>query len=232
MTAQHPMLTLLRQAAFLTSAPRLSACPPTIAFEVAFAGRSNAGKSSAINTLTNQRQLARASKTPGRTQLLNYFSLDEQRCLVDLPGYGYAAVPLAVKEAWQKELENYLIKRDSLQGLIVLMDIRHPLQKYDEMLLNWAQRRNLRVHILLTKADKLNRSPALAALQSMQKQLKAKNIVATVQLFSALRRMGLEEAAQVLGEWLNYPPAPVELVAEDVTTPAIDNELTSEPKDI
>jgi len=224
MTAQHPMLTLLRQAAFLTSAPRLSACPPTIAFEVAFAGRSNAGKSSAINTLTNQRQLARASKTPGRTQLLNYFSLDEQRCLVDLPGYGYAAVPLAVKEAWQKELENYLIKRDSLQGLIVLMDIRHPLQKYDEMLLNWAQKRNLRVHILLTKADKLNRSPALAALQSMQKQLKAKNIVATVQLFSALRRMGLEEAAQVLGEWLNYPPAPV----ADLSTLVGDDTLVSE----
>lgn len=228
MTAQHPMLTLLRQAAFLTSAPRLSACPPTIAFEVAFAGRSNAGKSSAINTLTNQRQLARASKTPGRTQLLNYFSLDEQRCLVDLPGYGYAAVPLAVKEAWQKELENYLIKRDSLQGLIVLMDIRHPLQKYDEMLLNWAQKRNLRVHILLTKADKLNRSPALAALQSMQKQLKAKDIVATVQLFSALRHIGLEEAAQVLGEWLNYPPAPV----EEVSTPVIDGEVASETKDI
>ena len=211
----HPMLTLLRQAKFMTSAPRLSACPPNIGYEVAFAGRSNAGKSSAINALTNQRQLARASKTPGRTQLLNYFSLDEERRLVDLPGYGYAAVPLAVKEAWQKELENYLIKRDSLQGLIVLMDIRHPLQKYDEMLLNWAQKRNLRVHILLTKADKLNRSPALAALQSMQKQLKAKNIVATVQLFSALRRMGLEDAAQVLGEWLNYPPATV----EDVNTP-------------
>jgi GTP-binding protein len=231
MTAQYTMLTLLRQATFLTSAPRLSACPPTINYEVAFAGRSNAGKSSAINTLTNQRQLARASKTPGRTQLLNYFSLDEERCLVDLPGYGYAAVPLAVKEAWQKELENYLLKRDSLQGLIVLMDIRHPLQKYDEMLLNWAQKRNLRVHILLTKADKLNRSPALAALQSMQKQLKAKNLVASVQLFSALRRMGLEDAAQVLGEWLNYPPAPVEVV-EEATTPVVDIELTSETKDI
>lgn len=202
----HPMLTLLRQAKFMTSAPRLSACPPYIGYEVAFAGRSNAGKSSAINALTNQRQLARASKTPGRTQLLNYFNLDEQRCLVDLPGYGYAAVPLAIKEAWQKELENYLIKRDCLQGLIVLMDVRHPLQKYDEMLLNWAQRRHLNVHILLTKADKLNRSPALAALQSMQKQLKAKNFVASVQLFSALEKTGLEEAAKVLGEWLNYPP--------------------------
>jgi GTP-binding protein len=231
MTAQYTMLTLLRQATFLTSAPRLSACPPTIVYEAAFAGRSNAGKSSAINTLTNQRQLARASKTPGRTQLLNYFSLDDERCLVDLPGYGYAAVPLAVKEAWQKELENYLLKRDSLQGLIVLMDIRHPLQKYDEMLLNWAQKRNLRVHILLTKADKLNRSPALAALQSMQKQLKEKDIVATVQLFSALRRIGLEEAAQVLGEWLNYPPAAVELV-EEVSAPIVEGELTNETKDI
>ena len=122
----------------MTSAPRLSACPPNIGYEVAFAGRSNAGKSSAINALTRQRQLARASKTPGRTQLLNYFSLDEERRLVDLPGYGYAAVPMAIKLAWQKELENYLIKRESLQGLILLMDIRHPLQKYDEMMLNWA----------------------------------------------------------------------------------------------
>lgn len=226
MTTQHPMRILLRQATFLTSAPRLSACPPQITHEVAFAGRSNAGKSSAINTLTNQRQLARASKTPGRTQLLNYFSLDEQRCLVDLPGYGYAAVPLAVKEAWQKELENYLIKRDSLQGLIVLMDIRHPLQKYDEMLLNWAQKRNLRVHILLTKADKLNRSPALAALQSMEKQLKAKNIVATVQLFSALRRMGLDEAAVVLADWLNYPPVEVTEEISVIEEPQIlDSEL-------
>ncbi|PTQ88887.1 GTP-binding protein [Agitococcus lubricus] len=206
MSSQNPVLTLLEKAQFMTSAPRLSACPPNIGYEVAFAGRSNAGKSSAINALTRQRQLARASKTPGRTQLLNYFSLDAERRLVDLPGYGYAAVPLAMKEAWQKELENYLIKRDSLQGLIVLMDVRHPLQKYDEMLLNWAQRRQLRVHILLTKADKLNRSPALAALQAMKKQLKAKNIIASVQLFSALQRMGLEEAADVLGQWLNYPP--------------------------
>jgi GTP-binding protein len=215
MTVQHSMLTLLRQATFLTSAPRLSACPPNIGYEVAFAGRSNAGKSSAINALTNQRQLARASKTPGRTQLLNYFSLDEQRCLVDLPGYGYAAVPLAVKEAWQKELENYLIKRDCLQGLIVLMDIRHPLQKYDEMLLNWAQKRQLRVHILLTKADKLNRGPAMTAIQDMKKQLQAKNIKASVQLFSSLQKTGLEDAAQVLGEWLNYPPQVEESISTD-----------------
>ncbi len=206
MSAQNPVLTLLEKAKFMTSAPRLSACPPNIGYEVAFAGRSNAGKSSAINTLTRQRQLARASKTPGRTQLLNYFSLDEERRLVDLPGYGYAAVPLAMKLAWQKELENYLIKRESLQGLILLMDIRHPMQKYDEMLLNWAQERNLRVHILLTKCDKLNRGPSMLALQEVKKQLLAKKLVASISLFSSLNKQGLEDAAVILGDWLNYPP--------------------------
>jgi GTP-binding protein len=218
MSPQNPVLTLLEKARFLTSAPRLSACPPNIGYEVAFAGRSNAGKSSAINALTRQRQLARASKTPGRTQLLNYFSLDEERRLVDLPGYGYAAVPLDMKLAWQKELENYLIKRESLMGLIVLMDIRHPLQKYDEMLLNWAQSRGLRVHILLTKADKLNRGPAMTALQEVKKLLKTKQLVASVQLFSALQRIGLEDAAIVIGEWLHYPPPPS--VEEASTEPA------------
>jgi len=208
MSEQNPVLTLLEKAKFMTSAPRLSACPPNIGYEVAFAGRSNAGKSSAINALTRQRQLARASKTPGRTQLLNYFSLDEERRLVDLPGYGYAAVPMAIKLAWQKELENYLIKRESLQGLILLMDIRHPLQKYDEMMLNWAQERNLRVHILLTKCDKLNRGPSMLTLHDVKKQLLAKKLVASIQLFSSLNKQGLEDAAVVLGEWLNYPPAP------------------------
>ena len=114
----HPMLTLLRQAKFMTSAPRLSACPPNIGYEVAFAGRSNAGKSSAINALTNQRQLARASKTPGRTQLLNYFSLDEERRLVDLPGYGYAKVSQSMKFDWEKHLGDYLQERQSLRGVI------------------------------------------------------------------------------------------------------------------
>jgi GTP-binding protein len=220
MSEQNPVLTLLEKAKFMTSAPRLSACPPNIGYEVAFAGRSNAGKSSAINALTRQRQLARASKTPGRTQLLNYFSLDEERRLVDLPGYGYAAVPLAIKMAWQKELENYLIKRESLQGLILLMDIRHPLQKYDEMMLNWAQERGLRVHILLTKCDKLNRGPSMLTLQDVKKQLLAKKLVASIQLFSSLNKQGLEDAAVVLGEWLNYPPAPVELITEtDIIIP-------------
>ena len=222
MSEQNSVLTLLEKAKFMTSAPRLSACPPNIGYEVAFAGRSNAGKSSAINALTRQRQLARASKTPGRTQLLNYFSLDEERRLVDLPGYGYAAEPMAIKLAWQKELENYLIKRESLQGLILLMDIRHPLQKYDEMMLNWAQERGLRVHILLTKCDKLNRGPSMTTLQEVKKQLLAKKLVASIQLFSSLNKQGLEDAAVVLGEWLNYPPAPIELAHEiDITPPEV-----------
>ena len=222
MSEQNSVLTLLEKAKFMTSAPRLSACPPNIGYEVAFAGRSNAGKSSAINALTRQRQLARASKTPGRTQLLNYFSLDEERRLVDLPGYGYAAVPMAIKLAWQKELENYLIKRESLQGLILLMDIRHPLQKYDEMMLNWAQERGLRVNILLTKCDKLNRGPSMLTLQDVKKQLLAKKLVASIQLFSSLNKQGLEDAAVVLGEWLNYPPAPIELAHEiDITPPEV-----------
>ena len=222
MSEQNSVLTLLEKAKFMTSAPRLSACPPNIGYEVAFAGRSNAGKSSAINALTRQRQLARASKTPGRPQLLNYFSLDEERRLVDLPGYGYAAVPMAIKLAWQKELENYLIKRESLQGLILLMDIRHPLQKYDELMLNWAHERGLRVHILLTKCDKLNRGPSMTTLQEVKKQLLAKKLVASIQLFSSLNKQGLEDAAVVLGEWLNYPPAPIELAHEiDITPPEV-----------
>lgn len=206
MAEQHPVLVLLSKAQFMTSAPRLSACPPGIGHEVAFVGRSNAGKSSAINALTRQRQLARASKTPGRTQLLNFFGLDEERRLVDLPGYGYAAVPEAMKIAWQKELQNYLIKRDSLRGLMLLMDIRHPLQNYDVEMLKWAQAGKLPVHILLTKCDKLNRGPAANARQAVQKSLKALGLNATVQLFSALRSEGLDEAADKLGEWLDYPP--------------------------
>ena len=137
-------LNWLRQAEFLMSAPKLALCVEDTGYEIAFAGRSNAGKSSAINALTNQKQLARASKKPGRTQMINFFSLGnpDQR-LVDLPGYGYAAVPEAMKIVWQKELENYLIHRKSLQGLVLLMDIRHPLQHFDLMMLEWAHSRHL-----------------------------------------------------------------------------------------
>lgn len=198
-------LNWLRKAEFLMSAPKLNLCVEDSGYEVAFAGRSNAGKSSAINALTNQKQLARASKRPGRTQMINFFSLGnpEQR-LVDLPGYGYAAVPETMKIVWQKELENYLIHRQSLQGLVLLMDIRHPLQHFDIMMLEWAYSRKLFVHVLLTKADKLNRGPASKALQEVKAQLKKMKLQFSIQLFSSLNKQGLEELASVMGGRLNF----------------------------
>lgn len=198
-------LNWLRKATFLMSAPKLSLCVEDTGYEIAFAGRSNAGKSSAINALTNQRQLARASKKPGRTQMLNFFSLGnpDQR-LVDLPGYGYAAVPEEMKKVWQKELEHYLIERQSLQGLVLLMDIRHPLQHFDLMMLEWAYSRHLFVHILLTKADKLNRGPANQALLDVKNHLKKMKLDFSIQLFSSLNKQGLEELASVMAGRLHF----------------------------
>lgn len=207
-TPLHPVLALTGRARFQISAPTLALCPPDTGLEVAFAGRSNAGKSSCINALARQKQLARASKTPGRTQLINFFSLEEghQRRLVDLPGYGYARVSHEMKDEWQHHLGDYLQGRGSLCGLVLLMDIRHPLTGFDQNMLAWAGRRNLAVHCVLTKADKLNRGPALNALQAVKKDLKTLGFVATVQLFSALKLSGLEELGDKLGEWLQYPP--------------------------
>ena len=198
-------LNWLRRAEFLMSAPKLNLCVEDTGFEVAFAGRSNAGKSSAINALTNQKQLARASKKPGRTQMINFFSLgNPNQRLVDLPGYGYAAVPESMKIVWQKELENYLIHRESLQGLVLLMDIRHPLQHFDVMMLEWAYSRKLFVHVLLTKSDKLNRGPASKALQEVKAQLKKMKLQFSIQLFSSLNKQGLEELASVMAGRLNF----------------------------
>ncbi|MGH1401020.1 MAG: ribosome biogenesis GTP-binding protein YihA/YsxC [Acinetobacter tandoii] len=198
-------LNWLRKAAFLMSAPKLSICVEDTGYEIAFAGRSNAGKSSAINALTNQKQLARASKKPGRTQMINFFSLgNPNQRLVDLPGYGYAAVPEAMKIVWQKELENYLIHRKSLQGLVLLMDIRHPLQHFDVMMLEWAYSRKLFVHVLLTKSDKMNRGPANKALLDVKQQLKKMKLDFSIQLFSSLNKQGLEELASVMGGRLNF----------------------------
>ena len=198
-------LSWLRQAEFLMSAPRLELCVDDSGFEIAFAGRSNAGKSSAINTITNQRQLARASKRPGRTQMINFFTLGnpDQR-LVDLPGYGYAAVPEEMKKVWQKELQNYLVERKSLMGLVLLMDIRHPLQDFDRMMLQWAKDRHLFMHILLTKSDKLNRGPASAVLQQVKNELKAMKLEFSIQLFSSASKQGVEELAMVMAGRLNY----------------------------
>lgn len=206
--APHPVLALTARARFLISAPTLALCPPDVGREVAFAGRSNAGKSSCINALARQKQLARASKTPGRTQLINFFALTEERRLVDLPGYGYAKVSHSMKDEWQRHLGEYLQGRFSLRGLVLLMDIRHPLTDFDRNMLDWAGQRDLPVHCVLTKADKLNRGPALNALQAVRKDLKALGFDCTVQLFSALKMDGLEALGDKLGEWLDYPPSP------------------------
>lgn len=192
------------RARFLQSAPTLALCPCDHGAEVAFAGRSNAGKSSAINALARSNKLARTSKTPGRTQLINFFGLDPQRRLVDLPGYGFAKVPRAVKANWDRHLADYLQGRKSLKGLILLMDIRHPLQDYDWQMLRWARAGELPVHILLTKADKLNRGPAGAALMAVGRELKAAGLAAwaSVQTFSSPTRNGLEQLQSVISQWL------------------------------
>ncbi len=191
-----------RHAAFLTSASRLSQCPEDEGWEVAFAGRSNAGKSSAINSLTGNHKLARTSKTPGRTQLINFFALTDHQRLVDLPGYGFAKVPQAVKKEWTRTLENYLQHRQSLRGLILLMDVRHPLQPFDQQMLDWALAAAMPVHILLTKADKLKKGPAKNTLLKLRGQLASHAGMVTVQLFSALKHTGHEELVAVLNAWL------------------------------
>jgi GTP-binding protein len=189
-------------ATFLKSAPNIRSAPPDQGREVAFAGRSNAGKSSALNAITGVRSLARTSKTPGRTQLLNFFSLDAGRRLVDLPGYGYARVPEAVKAQWQAAIGEYLQKRSALCGLVLVMDVRHPLTDQDVQMLRWCEAAQLRVHILLTKADKLNRGPGMAVLQKVRKDLAAYQLPVSLQLFSALKHAGVDEARALLLEWL------------------------------
>ena len=189
------------QATFVTSAANLAACPPESLAEVAFAGRSNAGKSSAINAITNQTRLARISKTPGRTQLINFFGLAAGRFLVDLPGYGFAKVPLSVKNKWQEELEKYLRRRQVLCGLVLLSDIRHPLKEFDRMMIDWAVQSGLPLHLLLTKSDKLKRGAAQNTLLAVQKELKPFDNV-TVQLFSSLKNDGVIEVRAKLDEWL------------------------------
>jgi GTP-binding protein len=191
-----------RAARYLTSASRRNQCPPDEGWEVAFAGRSNAGKSSAINSLTGNRKLARTSKTPGRTQLLNFFSLSDQQRLVDLPGYGFAKVPEKVKAEWVRLIEDYLQQRRSLRGLVLLMDVRHPLQDFDRMMIDWATTADMPVHILLTKADKLKKGPAKSTLMKIQGELAAHAGLVSVQLFSALKHSGHEALRTVLDAWL------------------------------
>jgi GTP-binding protein len=195
-------MSLYSHAHFLLSAPSLRHAPADAGAEVAFAGRSNAGKSSAINAITGVRGLARTSKTPGRTRELNFFVLDADRRLVDLPGYGYAKVPEAVKQQWQRTMERYLRERRSLRGLVLVMDVRHPLTDYDQAMLGWCGHARMPVHVLLTKADKLKRGPALETLRRVLAALQGLGLTGEAQLFSALRRHGLEEARARLDGWL------------------------------
>lgn len=208
-------------AQYMISAPTLAQCPPETGAEVAFAGRSNAGKSSSINTLTQNSRLARTSKTPGRTQLINFFSLHkgtDQR-LVDLPGYGFAKVPEKVKLEWQRNLSEYLLHRQSLRGIVLVMDIRHPLTEFDQMMLQWADEVNKPVHILLTKSDKLKRGAAKNALQQVRNALKEWQDLVSIQTFSSLKKDGVDQLRNKLDEWL----------AEPEETGAIDIEVI--PKD-
>ena len=197
-------------ASYVTSASNLAQCPADTGLEVAFVGRSNAGKSSAINALTGQNKLARTSKTPGRTQLLNFFTLGNDRYLVDLPGFGYAKVPTELKNKWQKELERYLRQRRSLRGLVLLMDIRHPFKDFDQLMLGWCREAGMPVHVLLTKADKLKHGAARTALLQARKTLEPDSGLMSVQLFSALKGQGVSELKNQLSAWLSDDEAAAE----------------------
>lgn len=183
-------------AQFLTSCAKLIQLPPDALPEIAFAGRSNAGKSSALNAICQQRQLARVSKTPGRTQLINLFNLPGAR-LADLPGYGFADVPKPVREGWKRLVGGYLEGRENLHGLVLIMDIRRPLTDFDRQMLDWAHQRALACHILLSKADKLGYGAAKNQLLAVQKTLReAEALTTTVQTFSAHSGLGVEAARE------------------------------------
>lgn len=216
-----PLKDWIHQISFLTSAARAADLPGLGAGEVAIAGRSNAGKSSALNLICNRRRLAFSSKTPGRTQLINLFTLQHQDAeigrLVDLPGYGYAAVDHATKARWQRELANFLESRISLVGLIVVMDIRHPFGPLDLQLLQWFDRRQQPIHVLLTKADKLTRNAQAKALAAAHRLI-ADNAAGwggrtSVSLFSATTKIGRDEVVEKIAQWwqvpASRPPTPV-----------------------
>lgn len=194
-----------RNTHFITSAPDIRHLPPDTGIEVAFAGRSNAGKSSSINRLCDQKNLVKTSKTPGRTQLINLFKVDEGCHIVDLPGYGYAQVPLELKKKWQKSLGEYLQKRDQLKGLVVLMDIRHPLKELDQDLIFWAVDCNLPVLALLTKCDKLKSGARKAELLKVREAAKDFGGDVEVELFSSLKGIGVDKLRNKLDTW--YRPA-------------------------
>ncbi len=187
-------MSLFNQATYFRSAHNWEDLPPDVGAELAFAGRSNAGKSSALNSVTNQNKLAFVSKTPGRTQQINYFALPNQRYLVDLPGYGYAGVPLELKAHWGELLSAYLATRRSLVGLVIMMDSRHPLTDLDQRMLGWFSPREKPIRVLLTKSDKLTKNEAAGALSKVRNSLAIEFPRASVQLFSSLNKQGVDDA--------------------------------------
>jgi GTP-binding protein len=193
-----------QKAYFLLSAADVKQLPPDQGIEVAIVGRSNAGKSSVLNRMTHIKNLARVSKTPGRTQLINIFVLDEEHRIVDLPGYGFAKVPLAAKLAWQKTVDTYIRTRESLKGLILVMDIRHPLKDLDRQLLDYCEHGNLPVHLLLNKSDKLSKSAAARTLFEVKASLTDYHNSVTFQIFSALNGTGLKELHAQLDKWYGF----------------------------
>ena len=211
-------MSLFRHAAFEISIAEPKGLPPPNGAEIAFAGRSNAGKSSAINTLAAHTRLAYVSKTPGRTQLINFFRLRSGAVLVDLPGYGYADVPEKVRRQWQGLLENYLQERSNLIGLVLIMDSRRPLTELDRQMLGWFAPSGRPVHILLTKSDKLSRNEAASALAKTRKALAEWGDAVTVQLFSSPKKSGIEEVESTVAGWLDAVSAHVPAYVPPVVT--------------
>lgn len=211
---------------FITSAPDIRHLPEDEGIEVAFAGRSNAGKSSSLNRLTNQRNLAKTSKTPGRTQLINLFKVTEGCHIVDLPGYGFAQVPLEMKKKWQKSLGEYLQKRRSLKGLVVLMDIRHPMKDLDQQLIFWAVDSGIPVQVLLTKADKLKSGARKAQVLKIQQEAIGFGGDVNVAPFSSLKGIGVDVLRNKLDTW--FAPA----IAAQMTDDVIEAELVDETESV
>lgn len=214
-------MPLFQRLSFFTTVNQLRDLPPHLGAEIAFAGRSNAGKSSAINALANRNRLAYVSKTPGRTQHINFFSLGGDRYLVDLPGYGYAQVPAEVRQHWEALLGTYLQTRSQLRGLVLIMDARHPLTKLDQRMLHWFVPTGKPVHILLTKADKLTRQQAMECMRKVRAVLDKTYPGCSVQLFSSATKAGVDQAEQAIAAWLDGSPG---RRAEDNKKPPVKGE--------
>jgi GTP-binding protein len=201
-------MAVIHDIHFVTSFDKLGDLPPGGPPEVAFVGRSNAGKSSAINTMANRKRLAYVSRTPGRTQLINFFAWGARGILVDLPGYGFAKVPEAMRRNWNALVGGYIEKREPLSGLVVIMDARHPMKQLDEEMLDWITPRQIPVHILLSKADKLSRNDAIQTLAKVRRALADRPLTTSVQLFSSLNRQGVDEAIGVISRMLAEARSP------------------------